>query len=70
MSAAPERVSRKEPDAAEMAAAAQAAAGHARYERLERRIQRCVHGLFWVLAVLWLAALVVISAWEWLRWHR
>lgn len=68
MSAAPERVSRKQQDAAEAAAAAQASAETARYERLEQRVRRVVNAMFWLLATLWLAALAVI--WEFTQWHR
>lgn len=70
MSAVHSRISRKEQEAAEMAAAAQASAESARYERLEQRVRRTVHGLFWAVAVLWLAGLAVIMVWEFTQWHR
>jgi fatty acid desaturase len=70
MSASPERVSRKQQDAAEMAAAAQASAESARYGRLEQRVRRIINGLFMVMATLWLIGLAVIVGWGWLQWHR
>jgi fatty acid desaturase len=70
LSAVHSRISRKEQDAAERAAAAQASAESARYERLEQRVRRTVNTLFWLMATLWMAGLAVILGWEWLQWHR
>jgi cell division septal protein FtsQ len=70
VSAEPERVSRQQQDAADMAAAAQASAETSRFERLEQRVRRIIHGLFMVMATLWLAGLAVIMVWEFTQWHR
>lgn len=70
MSAVHSRISRKQQDAAEAAASAQASAETARYERLEQRVRRTVNAMFWIAAVLWMAGLAVIVSWEWLQWHR
>lgn len=70
MSAVHTRTSRREQEAAEMAAAAQAAAETARYERLEQRVRRTINMLFWIAATLWLAGLAVIVVWEFTQWHR
>lgn len=70
MSAAPERVSRQQQDAAERAQAAQMAAQTARFARLEQHVRRTVNGLFMLMAALWLIALAVIVGWEFTQWHR
>jgi fatty acid desaturase len=60
-----QRVSRTAQDATERAAAAQASAETARFERLEQRVRRTIHGLFWILGALWMAGLTVIAVVKW-----
>jgi hypothetical protein len=60
-----QRLSRREQDAADRAAAAQASAETARYARLEQRVRRTVNALFWVIGGLWMAGIAVIAAVKW-----